>query len=111
MVPSIYPEGFSRVVLESLCCGLPVIGSDMGCIPEETSPSCSILVPPTVENLRKAVLSLMSDRVRLAEMSREARRFGEARYSERNMDSLVAAYEVAGTEKEAPRGSEEGAGR
>jgi len=33
-IPSLYEEGFGRVILEALACGTPVIGSNRGGIPE-----------------------------------------------------------------------------
>lgn len=94
IVPSTYAEGFSRVVLESLCCGIPLVASSLGCIPEEVNESCCILIQPTVENLTKAVLDLHGHPERLRSMSYAAREYGASRYSENNMSSILDAYGI-----------------
>jgi glycosyltransferase involved in cell wall biosynthesis len=93
LVPSVYPEGFSRVVLETLCCGVPLVASKVGCIPEEVDDTCSILVEPTTDAFQKAVLTLYHDRDRRDRMAIAARAYGEARYSEKNMATVLDAYD------------------
>lgn len=92
LIPSIYPEGFSRVVLESLSCGIPVVASRIGCIPEEVDETCALLVEPQADAFRDGVKTLYNDRKRLAAMAIAARQFGAEHYSERNMDTLIDAY-------------------
>lgn len=92
LVPSIYPEGFSRVVLETLCCGIPLIASNMGCIPEEVDDSCSILIEPTAKNFYNAILSLYNNSELRINMSKNARKYGESHYSNKNMSSILDAY-------------------
>jgi teichuronic acid biosynthesis glycosyltransferase TuaC len=41
-----YSEGCPNVVLEALCCGRPVVASNVGGIPEIVSGQCAILTPP-----------------------------------------------------------------
>ena len=95
IVPSVYPEGFSRVVIESLCCGLPVVASAVGLIPEEVDDSCSILVEPGVEQFSAAIETLYNDPARLSDMSRAARAYGVEHFSERNMSTILEAYGIA----------------
>ena len=44
IVPSTHEEGFGRVILESLACGTPVIGSNRGAIPEAMDTSVGKLI-------------------------------------------------------------------
>ncbi|MBW2107269.1 MAG: glycosyltransferase family 4 protein [Deltaproteobacteria bacterium] len=92
LVPSVYPEGFARVVLESLGCGLPVVASNVGCIPEQVDEGCGILVEPKVGNFEEAILTLYNAPDRLKKMSAYARRFCCRRYSAKNMHSILEAY-------------------
>ena len=44
VIPSQYEEGFGRVILEAVSCGLPVIGANIGGIPEAVDETVSILL-------------------------------------------------------------------
>lgn len=54
VVPSLYPEGFSRVVAESASCGCFVITSDRGSLPEMVK-SFGVSIDPTAENFVKQI--------------------------------------------------------
>lgn len=66
-----YMDPCPTVVAEALACGLPVVGSDSGGLPEMTNPDCSRLLPveqdweqqytPAGRDLAAAVLSLVPD--------------------------------------------------
>jgi len=89
-IPSLYEEGFGRVILEALACGTPVIGSRKGGIPEVVSPEVGILVEPTVENLREAILTLKNDTKRYHTLAGNARSYVERYYSDKNFDTILA---------------------
>ncbi|MFB0544404.1 MAG: glycosyltransferase family 4 protein, partial [Asgard group archaeon] len=48
VVPSMYEEGFGRVIIESLFCGTPVVASNRGAIPEALDLSVGRLLEPKV---------------------------------------------------------------
>ena len=70
VAPSIY-EGFGLTPLEAMACGTPAIVSDGGALPEVAGEAAEV-VPQAAgaEGLAQALLALVSDRARRAEMSR-----------------------------------------
>ncbi len=92
LMPSMYEEGFGRVILEALACGTPVIASRRGGIVEAVDDSVAVLVEPTVECFVEAIETLMRDVDRLAAMRARARSFAEAHYGVANADAVTATY-------------------
>ena len=61
VVPSLYPEGFSRVVVESASCGCAVITSDNGSLPELVG-SFGKYIKPTPSSFAKELNQLKNNR-------------------------------------------------
>lgn len=62
-----YTEGFPNVILESMACGCPIIASSVGAIPEMLDmngekPAGLCIPPRDVEQLRLAILKMLTDR-------------------------------------------------
>ena len=64
VVPSVWEEAFGLVIAEALACGVPVIGSRIGGIPEVSlDKETGILTPPgDAEGLKRAIEQLIYDR-------------------------------------------------
>jgi N-acetyl-alpha-D-glucosaminyl L-malate synthase BshA len=69
-------ESFGLAALEAMACGLPVIGTSVGGLPEVVEDGKSGYLRPVgdVEGMAEAALSLLRDGEKLAAFSREARR-------------------------------------
>lgn len=90
-IPSQYEEGFGRVNMEAVACGLPVVGSNKGGIPKALDSSVSILVDPTVENLTNAIDKLHKDKKLFALLQGHARSYAENKFGEDKV-LLISKY-------------------
>jgi len=92
IVPSIYEEGFGRVILEALSCGTPVIASNRGGIPEALAPSVGILIDPKVDEIQRTIERLYEHPEELGNLRRNCRVYAEERFSENNAKLIENAY-------------------
>jgi glycosyltransferase involved in cell wall biosynthesis len=82
VVPSLCLDNSPMSVLESMACGKPVIGSNLGGIAEEITPQSGILIPPNDPiALASAINSLLSSPQKIVDMGKEARKRVEEEYS------------------------------
>ena len=90
VLPSVYEE-MGSVLTEAMACGLPVVASDVGGIPDVVSDGeTGILVPPgDVVALTKALDEVLSDEALARRLGEEARR-QSARYSWPGLAERVA---------------------
>jgi glycosyltransferase involved in cell wall biosynthesis len=81
-------------VLEALACGVPVVASRVGGIPEQLSPETGVLVEPGERDaLGAAVAGLLSEPERRARMGAAGAADARARFSlERQADAYVELY-------------------
>ncbi|MDD2482697.1 MAG: glycosyltransferase family 4 protein [Candidatus Shapirobacteria bacterium] len=90
--PALYQEGFTRTIMEAVASGLPVIASDIGTIPEIVDESVSILVKPTVENFKSAILKLKNDRILLNQMKNNCPSYTKKYFNINNIKLIVRHY-------------------
>jgi glycosyltransferase involved in cell wall biosynthesis len=91
-IPSLYEEGFGRVVMEAAACGVPVVGSNKGGIPEALDESVSVLIEPNFENLYREIKSLAEDRERYEFLRKNCRPYTLERFSESNVSTITKYY-------------------
>ena len=91
-IPSQYEEGLGRVVMESVACGIPVVGSNRGGISEALNKTISILVTPTHENLKNIIKMLHIDNEQLKALKIGCRDYALMNYSKQNLDLITRHY-------------------
>lgn len=91
-VPSKYEEGFGRVILEALSCGVPVVASNRGGIPEAVDESVGVLVEPDAQSFKDAILRLFYDREKLKELKDNCRAYALKRFGPDNARVITDAY-------------------
>jgi glycosyltransferase involved in cell wall biosynthesis len=91
-IPSLYEEGYGRVVMEAVACGLPVIGSDKGGIPEALDNTVSVLVRPTKEDLLREIKNLSNDMKKHQILKNKCTDYAQKRFSEKNASKIIKHY-------------------
>jgi glycosyltransferase involved in cell wall biosynthesis len=92
IIPSIHEEGFGRVILESLACGTPVIGSLRGAIPEAMDNSVGRLIDISSESIKQTVEGFYRNRRDLVKLANNCREFAQKRYSCVNAKLIIQSY-------------------
>lgn len=87
-------EAFPFTVLESMACGRPVVGTDVGGVAEALG-DAGLLVPPRApEALGWAISALLTDTIRCQELGRRARQRALQHYGiEKLLRSYLALYQ------------------
>ena len=90
--PSLYDEAFGLVGMEAVSCGLPVVGSNLGGISEALDDTVSVLVNPTHENLKIAILELYENPDAIKVLKKACRNYALKNFSINNLKSITKHY-------------------
>jgi glycosyltransferase involved in cell wall biosynthesis len=92
VLPSIYPEPLSTVVLQAMALELPVIGTRLGGTPEMIEDGkTGLLVPPHAPmEIADAIKALLADPTKRQEMGNAGRKHVETVFS---METMIDAFE------------------
>jgi glycosyltransferase involved in cell wall biosynthesis len=98
VAPALWPEPFSRVILEAMWAGRPVVASAVGGTPEQVQDGVTGLLVPRGDAaaLAKAVAELLRDPERRARMGTAAAARAATFSEERSVAALLEAYEALG---------------
>lgn len=92
VMPSLYEEGFGRVILEALSCATPVIASNRGGILEALDSSVGVFIEPTVYNIERNILYFYNNPSELLKLTMNCRKYAEKHFSERNAKRIEDSY-------------------
>lgn len=85
VVPSLttprWKEQFGRIIVEAFLCGIPVIGSSCGSIPEVVGETGIIVPEGDAEALGAAITTLLGDPVQQSQLSAAARKRAQQQYT------------------------------
>ena len=83
VVPSLWYEGFPMTIVEAFACGVPVIATRLGGLPEIVAEGRTglLFAPADPDDLARTLESAWTDPDALAEMGRAARHDYEAHYT------------------------------
>jgi len=92
IMPSQYKEGLGRVVAEALSCGIPVVASKLGGLSYILDDSVALMIEPTKENIKTALMSLYDNPEQLTLMRKNAREFALKHFNSGNCEVIIRAY-------------------
>lgn len=90
-IPSLYKEGWGRVIMEALACGLPIIASNRGAITEVVDSSVAIIINPTYINLKKSIEKIYKDKKLFNKLKNNSIKYAHSHFSSKSI-SLITKY-------------------
>jgi len=87
-LPSKYDEGWGRVLMESIACGVPVLASNMGAVPEVVDDTVSVLFTPSYSNLKRHLKNI--DNIIL--LKKNCRAYALKHFSDKNISLITRFY-------------------
>jgi len=86
IIPSVKGEVWPKVIVESLSCGTPILGSDDGFLPEAITSEVGFVVPYDYYQWRNLLSKISKNKGDLPEMSKKCRKVALEKFSERNAE-------------------------
>ncbi len=93
LVPSTHEEGYGRVILEALSCGIPIIATNRGGVKEYINREIGILIDITAQNIKDSLLLLLNNPKKLKSMSDEAYVYAKIHFNKKNCQIIFRNYE------------------
>jgi glycosyltransferase involved in cell wall biosynthesis len=87
-----HDEGLGRVIMEGLACGVPVVASRIGGIPEVVNEEVGLLVSPDQESFLSAIKAMKDGPESLSRMAMCCRRYAEQHFGVDNAGILAGIY-------------------
>jgi glycosyltransferase involved in cell wall biosynthesis len=91
-VPSTQNEGAPRVVMEALSCGLPVLASNKGCLPDMLDSSVGWIIEPTAKDFFEKISQILNNPTQLYTRALKCRKYAETLFSIKNVDVIQKSY-------------------
>jgi len=90
--PALYQEGFTRTIMEAVACGLPVVASDIGTIPEIVDSSVSVLVKPSVKNFQNTIQKIFQNQQLLHRLELNCPKYTKKYFSPKNIKLITKHF-------------------
>ena len=88
-VPSLCEEGYGRVIIEAISCGIPAIGSNTTGISEAIDKKAGILFEPCAKDIRYAILNVLDNQDKYR---KNCSKYGREKYSNNNAKMIIDEY-------------------
>jgi glycosyltransferase involved in cell wall biosynthesis len=93
IVPSLYAEGYSRVVIEAASCGCAVITSDRGSLPEMVKAFGLTFNPPNIYMILSYLHNFKNNNKKLREFQNRSLEYAKQNFNKKNSEVFLNEYE------------------